>query len=32
VDSEKAVQFRKWYTGIIESFTIKGYVMDDEWR
>ena len=30
VNSERAVQFRKWATGIIESFTIKGYVMDDE--
>ena len=24
VNSERAVQFRKWATGIIESFTIKG--------
>jgi hypothetical protein len=31
VNSEKAVQFRKWATGIIESFTIKGFAMDDEW-
>ncbi len=30
VNSERAVQFRKWATGIIESFTIRGYVMDDE--
>ena len=30
VNSERAVQFRKWATGIVESFTIKGYVMDDE--
>ncbi|MCX6937292.1 MAG: virulence RhuM family protein [Verrucomicrobia bacterium] len=30
VNSERAVQFRKWATGIIESFTIKGFVMDDE--
>jgi hypothetical protein len=30
VNSERAVQFRKWATGIIESFTIKGYAMDDE--
>ena len=30
VNSEKAVQFRKCATGIIESFTIKGYAMDDE--
>ena len=30
VNSERAVQFRKWATTIIESFTIKGYAMDDE--
>jgi len=30
VNSERAVQFRKWATGIIESFTIKGFAMDDE--
>lgn len=30
VNSERAVQFRKWATGIIEQFTIKGYAMDDE--
>ena len=30
VNSERAVQFRKWATGVIESFTIKGYAMDDE--
>ena len=30
VNSERAVQFRKWATGIVESFTIKAYVMDDE--
>jgi hypothetical protein len=24
------VQFRKWATGIIEEFTLKGYTMDDE--
>lgn len=30
VNSERAVQFRKWATGIVESFTVKGYVMDDE--
>jgi hypothetical protein len=30
VNSERDVQFRKWATGIIESFTIKGYAMDDE--
>jgi hypothetical protein len=30
VNSERAVQFRKWATTIIEQFTIKGYAMDDE--
>ncbi len=30
VNSERAVQFRKWATGIIEEFTVKAYVMDDE--
>lgn len=30
VNSERAVQFRKWATGIIEQFTIKAYMMDDE--
>lgn len=30
VNSERAVQFRKWANNIIESFTIKGYAMDDE--
>ena len=30
VNSERAVQFRKWATAIIEEFTIKGYTMDDE--
>ena len=30
VNSERAVQFRKWATGIIEQFTIKGFAMDDE--
>ncbi|MDO9366277.1 MAG: virulence RhuM family protein [Methylotenera sp.] len=29
VNSERAVQFRKWATGIIKEFTIKAYVMDD---
>ena len=29
VNSERAVQFRKWATGIIQEFTIKAYVMDD---
>lgn len=30
VDSQRAVQFRKWANGIIEEFTIKGFAMDDE--
>jgi hypothetical protein len=30
VNSERAVQFRKWATGVIEQFTVKAYVMDDE--
>lgn len=30
VNSERAVQFRKWATGIIKEFTVKGYTMDDE--
>lgn len=30
VNSERAVQFRKWATGIIEQYTVKAYVMDDE--
>lgn len=30
VNSERAVQFRKWATSVIESFTIKGFAMDDE--
>lgn len=30
VNSERAVQFRKWATGIIKEYTIKAYVMDDE--
>jgi hypothetical protein len=30
VNSERAVQFRKWATEIIKEFTIKGYTMDDE--
>ena len=30
VNSERAVQFRKWATGIIDEYTIKAYVMDDE--
>ena len=30
VNSERAVQFRKWATNVIEQFTIQAYVMDDE--
>ena len=30
VNSERAVQFRKWATTIVEEFAIKGYAMDDE--
>jgi hypothetical protein len=30
VNSERAVQFRKWAIGIIREYTIKSYVMDDE--
>ena len=30
VNSERAVQFRKWAITIVEQFTIKGFAMDDE--
>ncbi|ERP30983.1 virulence RhuM family protein [Chitinivibrio alkaliphilus] len=30
VNSERAVQFRKWATTVMKEFTIKGFVMDDE--
>ena len=30
VNSERAVQFRKWATAIVEEYTIKAYAMDDE--
>jgi len=30
VNSEKAVQFRKWATQIIEEYAVKGFAMDDE--
>lgn len=30
VNSERAVQFRKWATTIIKEYTVKAYVMDDE--
>lgn len=30
VNSERAVQFRKWATGIVKEYTVKAYAMDDE--
>ena len=30
VNSERAVQFRKWATTIVEEFAVKGFAMDDE--
>jgi len=30
VNSERAVQFRKWATDIVSEFAVKAYVMDDE--
>ncbi len=30
VNSERAVQFRKWVNSIATTYTIKGWVMDDE--
>jgi hypothetical protein len=30
VNSERAVQFRKWATRVVEEYTIKGFAMDDE--
>lgn len=30
VNSERAVQFRKWATEIVQNFAIKGFAMDDE--
>ena len=30
VNSERAVQFRKWVNQIDKDYTIKGWVMDDE--
>ena len=30
VNSERAVQFRKWATRVVEEFTIKGFTMDDD--
>ncbi|WP_064663263.1 virulence RhuM family protein [Pseudoalteromonas sp. MQS005] len=30
VNSERAVQFRKWATEVLNEYTIKGFAMDDE--
>lgn len=30
VNSERAVQFRKWATRIVKEYTLKAYAMDDE--
>ena len=30
VNNKRAVQFRKWANGIVNDYTIKGWVMDDE--
>lgn len=30
VNSERAVQFRKWATQIVQEFTVKGFAMDDD--
>ena len=30
VNSERALQFRKWATTIVEEFAVKGYTMDDQ--
>ena len=30
VNSERAVQFRKWATRVVLEFTVKGFAMDDE--
>lgn len=30
VNSERAVQFRKWATGVVKEYTVKGFAMDDE--
>jgi len=30
VNSERAVQFRKWANGLVKDYTIQGWVMDDE--
>jgi hypothetical protein len=30
VNSERAVQFRKWATTVVKEYTVKGFAMDDE--
>lgn len=30
VNSDRAIQFRKWANNIVKDFTIKGFAMDDE--
>jgi len=30
VNAARAIQFRQWVAGIIESFTVKCFAMDDE--
>lgn len=30
INNDRAVQFRKWANGIVKSYTIKGWVMDEE--
>ena len=30
VNSERAIQFRRWATNILKTFTIQGYVLDKE--
>ncbi|MCC5839875.1 MAG: virulence RhuM family protein [Opitutales bacterium] len=30
VNSERAVQFRKWATAVVREYTVKGFAMDDE--
>ena len=30
LNSERAVQFRKWVNNIAKEYTIKGFAMDDE--
>lgn len=29
INSERAIQFRQWATGILKDFAVKGYVLDD---